>query len=85
MSKSFLCNGLNKSIVSQIFEKEVGKLLSEGELIFYEHADIGSPLAFLLNKKLLFHNTCQTHTQVWDLVNPSDLLKQHFPNCCKNR
>ena len=63
-------NQLNIGNVLEILEKQVG------ELIFYEHGDIGSPQAFLLNETLFFHNTCQNLPSVWDLGNKSVVLKQ---------
>ena len=50
---------LNISSAPQILNKQVGELLSEGELISCKDLDIGSPLAFLVNESLFFHNTCQ--------------------------
>ena len=42
----FEINQLNISSASQILEKVVGEILSEGELIFYNHPNISSLLAF---------------------------------------
>ena len=63
-------NQLNIGSASQIFEKGVGELLPERELIFYEHPDNGSAISFLVNEILLFRNTCQNHTSLgsWQSV-----------------
>ena len=42
------------SSTSEILEKEVGELLSEGELIFYYHSDISFLQTFLVNEALSF-------------------------------
>ena len=41
---------LNISSAPQILNKQVGELLSEGELISCKDLDISSPLAFLVNE-----------------------------------
>ena len=51
-------NQLHLSSASQSFEKEVGDLLSERKVIFYEPPGIGSPLAFLVNETISFQNIC---------------------------
>ena len=43
-------NQLNISSAPQILNKQVGELLSEGELISCKDLDISSPLAFLVNE-----------------------------------
>ena len=42
----FEINQLNIRSASQLLEKEVGEILSEGKLIFYNHPNISSLLAF---------------------------------------
>ena len=48
--------------LSQVLQKQIGQLISEGELIFKEYPDIGSPLVFVVNETLPFNNTCQYHS-----------------------
>ena len=50
-------------------QKQTAELIPQGELIFYETPDIGSPLAFLVNETLSFHNKCHNYSHVWDLGN----------------
>ena len=47
---------LNISSVSQVVQKFPGELKFQGELIFEEPRDIGSPLSFSVNEALSFHN-----------------------------
>ena len=54
-------NQLNIRSVSQILQKQVMKLIFEGDLIFQERPNIGSPLVFHINKSLFFPNICQNH------------------------
>ena len=47
-------NEFNRSSAYQVLMKEVGDLLSERELIFYDHPDNSSLLSFLVNGRLSF-------------------------------
>ena len=68
---------LNISRASQIVQKLLGELKSQGELIFWEPLDIGSPLGFSVNETLLFQNNkCQSHSLVRDVGNQTISFKQ---------
>ena len=60
---------LNISSVSQVVQKFPGELKFQGELIFEEPRDIGSPLSFSVNEALSLHNKYQSQSCVRDLAN----------------
>ena len=62
-------NQLNTSNTSEILQKLLRAIKSQGELILYEPPDIGTPLAFPVNETLSFNQKCQNHSCVGDLGN----------------
>ena len=56
---------MNTSNTSQILQEIATGSKISGEPIFKEHPDIGSPLAFLVNETLSFHNKSQNLSCVW--------------------
>ena len=53
----------------EFLQKQTAELIPQGESIFYETPDIGSPLAALVNETLSFHNKRYHHSHVWDIGN----------------
>ena len=66
---------LNIRNASQIVRKFPGELKSQWKLTFYEPSDIGSPVAFLVNETLSFHEKFQNQSCVCILRNLTLSLK----------